>query len=184
MFEVLLLSIALAMDAFALAIVNGIKYSNYGKKQMLCASFAFGIFQAAMPLLGLLVITPFISYIEKIDHWVVFIILFLIGFSMVKEGLKKEEIEDKIEEYSFKLLIVQAIATSIDALSVGISLPSFNLNPYISCALIGGITTVICLIGHTLGKKLALLLKDKAVIFGGIVLIIIGLEALIEGLIA
>lgn len=184
MIEVLLLSIALAMDAFALAVVNGIKYSNYGKKQMLLASLSFGVFQAIMPLLGLLVITPFISYIEKFDHWVVFIILFLIGINMVKEGLQKEEIQEKVEKYSFKLLIVQSIATSIDALSIGVSLPSFDLNPYISCAIIGGVTTLICLVGHMLGKKLALLLKDKAVIFGGIVLILIGLEALIEGLIA
>lgn len=184
MIEVLLLSIALAMDAFALAIVNGIKYANYGKKEMFLSSLSFGVFQAVMPLIGLLVITPFIGYIEKIDHWVVFIILFLIGFNMVKEGLQKEEIQEKTEKYSFKLLIVQSIATSIDALSVGVSLPSFDLNPYISCVFIGGITTLICLIGHMFGKKLALLLKDKAVIFGGVVLILIGLEALIEGLIA
>lgn len=184
MIEVLLLSVALAMDAFAIAVVNGIKYSNYGKKEMLLSSFFFGLFQAFMPLIGLLLITPFISYIDRFDHWIVFGILFVLGFGMIREGLKKEDINPTNERYSIKLLIWQSIATSIDALSIGVSLPSFDLNPYISCFLIGFVTTIICVIGHYLGKRLALLLKDKAVILGGIVLIAIGVETLIEGFIA
>jgi len=183
MVSVLLLAVALAMDAFALSVVNGLKYSNYTKKNVVLSSFMFGFFQFLMPLIGYLLVTPFISYIEKFDHWIVLGILGVLGFNMIKEGLEKEEIEEKSEVFTFKILIVQAIATSIDALSVGVSLPTFTIDPFISAVIIGVITMVICLLGHFLGKKLAVLLKDKAVIFGGIVLICIGLKTVIEHLV-
>ena len=182
MIDVILLSIALAMDAMAVSIVNGIRYRNYGRKQMLEASFSFGLFQGLMPLLGYLVFLPFISYIEKIDHWLVLIILSAIGINMIKESFDKESIEERSSDFSMKILLGESIATAIDALSTGVALETFALSPYLSCLLIFIITFVICLIAHHLGKKIALLLKDKATIFGGTILILLGIKTVLEHL--
>lgn len=177
MFEVILLGIALAMDSLAVSIANGIKYSNYGKKEMLLASFSFGFFQGAMPLLGYLVFTPLLKYISKFDHWVVLIILAFIGIDMIKESFEPEEaIKEKSEKFTFKILIMESIATAIDALSVGITLPDFDVNPYLTCLVILLATFIICLIGHKLGKKIAMLLKNKALLLGGIILVLLGLK--------
>ena len=181
MLEVILLGIALAMDSLAVSIVNGIKYKNYTKKEMFIASLSFGVFQGLLPLLGYLIFTPFISYVSRIDHWLVLIILTWIGVDMIKEGLeKKDDISEKNEVFTFKILIAESIATAIDALSVGVTLPSYTLNPYMTCLLICLCTFIVCIIGHMMGKKIALILKDKALVFGGIVLILIGLETVLE----
>lgn len=182
MIEVILLGIALAMDSLAVSIVNGIKYSNYSKKQMFLASLSFGIFQGLMPLLGYLVFTPFVKYVEKFDHWLVLIILSYIGIDMIKDSFNNDEIENKNEIFTFKILIAESIATAIDALSVGITLPNLALNPYLSCLIILLSTFIVCIIGHMLGKKLAMILKNKALLCGGLVLIIIGLKEVLQGL--
>lgn len=182
MIEVILLGIALSMDALAVSIVNGIKYKNYTKKEMFTASFSFGLFQGMMPLLGYLVFTPFIGYVEKIDHWIAMLILGYLGISMIKESFEDENIEEKSEIFSFKILLAESIATAIDALSVGVTLPSFVPSPYISCLIIFLSTFIICLAGHALGKKLGLLLKNKAMALGGFILILIGLKTLLEHL--
>lgn len=183
MFEVTLLGIALAMDALAVSIVNGIKYSNYNKKDMFLASLSFGVFQGLMPLLGYLVFTPFIKYVEKVDHWIVLILLGYIGVDMIKESFEKaEEIKEKSEKFTIKVLFVESIATAIDALAVGIELPNFAVNPYVSCLIICLCTFVICIIGHMLGKKIALILKNKALLLGGLILIAIGVKEVLTGL--
>lgn len=183
MIEVILLGIALAMDALAVSIVNGIKYKNYGKKEMLLASLSFGVFQALMPLLGYLVFTPFIKYVEKIDHWIVLILLGYIGIDMIKDSFEKDEdIKEKSEDFTIKVLLVESIATAIDALSVGVTLPNLAVNPYMSCLIIGICTTAICVIGHMLGKKIAMLLKNKALFLGGVILIVIGLKEVLSGI--
>lgn len=183
MIEVILLGIALAMDALAVSIVNGIKYKNYGKKEMILASLSFGIFQGIMPLLGYLVFTPFIKYVEKIDHWIVLILLGYIGIDMIKESFEKqEEIKEKSEQFTIKVLLIESIATAIDALSVGVTLPNLTVNPYLSCLIIALCTTIICVIGHMLGKKIAMLLKNKALFLGGAILIAIGIKEVLTGL--
>ena len=183
MFEVIMLGIALSMDSLSVSIVNGIKYKNYKKKEMTLASISFGVFQGLMPLLGYLVFIPFIKYVEVVDHWIVLAILTYLGISMIKEGLSKDEDEEgNGEQFTMKVLLAESIATAIDALSVGITLPSLALNPYVSCLVICICTSLICVVGHMLGKKLALLLKDKAIIFGGITLIAIGVKTLLEHL--
>ena len=181
MLEVILLGIALAMDSLAVSIVNGIKYKNYSKKQMFVASLSFGVFQGALPLLGYLVFTPFIKYVEKIDHWIVLIILAYIGIDMIKEGLQKDgDLIEKTEEFTLKVLLAESIATAIDALSVGVALPDFTVNPYMSCLIICLCTFSICIIGHCLGKKIAMILKNKALILGGVILIMIGLKEVLQ----
>lgn len=183
MFEVILLGVALAMDSLAVSIVNGIKYSNYTKKDMFMASLSFGVFQGLMPLLGYLVFTPFIKYVEKVDHWIVLILLGYIGIGMIKESFEKEEvIKEKSEEFTLKVLMVESIATAIDALSVGVALPDLAINPYMSCLIICICTFIICVIGHMLGKKIAMLLKNKALFLGGLILIAIGIKEVLTGL--
>ena len=171
------------MDSLAVSIVNGIKYSNYTKKNMFLASLSFGVFQGLMPLLGYLVLTPFIGYIEKIDHWIVLILLGYIGFDMIKESFEKQEdINEKSEIFTLKILLAESIATAVDALSVGIELPNLAINPYLSCLIICACTFVVCIIGHMLGKKVAMLLKNKALLLGGIILIVIGVKEVLTGL--
>lgn len=183
LFEVIILGIALAMDSLAVSIVNGMKYKNYTKKEMFIASLSFGLFQGLFPLLGYLLFTPFIKYVEKFIHWIVFVLLGYIGIDMIKESFEKEEeINEKNEDFTLKVLIVESIATAIDALSVGVALPSFGINPYLSCLIICLCTFIVCVVGHMLGKKIALLLKNKALLLGGIILILLGLKDVLQGL--
>lgn len=171
------------MDSLAVSIVNGIKYSNYTKKNMFLASLSFGVFQGLMPLLGYLVFTPFIDYVDKIDHWIVLVLLGYIGIDMIKESFEKEDdIKEKSEQFTLKILFAESIATAIDALSVGVELPNLAINPYISCLIICICTFVICIFGHMLGKKAAMLLKNKALLLGGIILIAIGVKEVLTGL--
>lgn len=183
MFEVVLLGIALAMDSLAVSIVNGIKYNNYTKKDMFLASLSFGVFQGLMPLLGYLVFTPFIKYVEKVDHWIVLVLLGYIGFGMIKESFEKEEeVKERSEKFTLKVLLAESIATAIDALAVGVELPNFSVNPYMSCLIICVCTFLICIVGHMLGKKIAMILKNKALLLGGIILIGIGIKEVLTGL--
>lgn len=183
MIEVIILGIALAMDSLAVSIVNGIKYKNYGKKEMLLASLSFGVFQGLMPLLGYLIFTPFIKYVEKIDHWIVLILLSYIGIGMIKESLKKQDnIIEKSEKFTLNVLLAESVATAIDALSVGVALPDMGVNPYLSCLIICVCTCIVCVVGHMLGKKIAMILKNKAMFLGGLTLILIGVKEVLSGL--
>ena len=182
MFEVIMLGVALAMDALAVSIANGLKYKNYHIKEMIIASLAFGVFQGLMPALGYLVFSPFVDYVNKYDHWIVFGILLFLGARMIKDSFEEEKNDDKEDEFTFKILIFEAIATAVDALSIGIMLPTFKPNWIVSCVIIGAVTTIICLIGHLLGKEVGKLLKNKATIFGGVILILIGIKTLLEHL--
>lgn len=182
MLEVILLGIALAMDSLAVSIVNGIKYKNYTKKEMFLASLSFGVFQGLFPLFGYLVFTPFIKYVDKIDHWIVLILLSYIGIDMIKDSFESEDVIEKSEVFTFKVLMVESIATAIDALSVGVALPDLAINPYLSCLIICLCTFVVCVIGHMLGKKVAMLLKNKALFLGGVILILIGIKEVLSGL--
>ena len=150
---------------------------------MFLASLSFGVFQGLLPLLGYLVFTPFIKYVERIDHWIVLILLSYIGIGMIKESFEKEdEIKEKAEQFTLKILLMESIATAIDALSVGVALPNLALNPYLSCLVICVCTFIICLIGHKMGKKIAMILKNKALFLGGLILIAIGVKEVLQSL--
>ena len=134
-------------------------------------------------MLGYLVFTPFIKYVERIDHWIVLILLSYIGIGMIKESFEKEdEIKEKAEQFTLKILLMESIATAIDALSVGVALPNLALNPYLSCLVICVCTFIICLIGHKMGKKIAMILKNKALFLGGLILIAIGVKEVLQSL--
>jgi putative Mn2+ efflux pump MntP len=183
--EIFLTGIALAMDAFAVSICKGIKMPKLRKSHIVIIAVFFGGFQMLMPLIGWLLGSQFVQYISKFDHWIAFALLAFIGVKMAIESFKHEE-EDCCKcdsKLNLKELVVLAIATSIDALAVGITFalyPDINILPSIS--IIGIVTFIICAGGVVIGHKFGAKFKSKAELLGGIVLVIIGLKLLIEGL--
>ena len=186
-FEILLTGIALAMDAFAVSICKGIKMKRLKASHLAVIALFFGGFQMLMPLIGWLLGSQFVQYIEKFDHWIAFALLAFIGVKMAIESFKSEceECGGTEEKLDFKELFVLAIATSIDALAVGITFALYpNVNIVQSVSIIGIVTFIICAGGVFIGHKFGSKFKSKAEFFGGVVLVLIGLKLLIEGLIA
>ena len=150
--EIALIGVGLAMDAFAVSICKGLamRRMNY-KKAIIIAAF-FGVFQALMPALGYVLGTTFANKIAAIDHWIAFILLALIGANMIKEALSSDD--DECQDDSLRLgdLIMLSIATSIDALAVGITFAFFNVSLLLSVSMIGIITFIICVIGVKVGN--------------------------------
>ena len=182
--ELVLIAVGLSMDAFAVAICKGLSVQKLGWKHYLTVGAWFGGFQALMPTLGYLLGTTFERYITSVDHWVAFVLLCLIGGSMLKEGLAKEE-EEKEERagFDFKSMLLLAVATSIDALAVGITfalLPDVNI--FSAVGLIGTITFCLAAVGLKVGNIFGLKYKSKAEVVGGIILILIGVKILLEHL--
>lgn len=182
--ELVLIAVGLSMDAFAVAICKGLSVQKLGWKHYLTVGAWFGGFQALMPTLGYLLGTTFERYITSVDHWVAFVLLCLIGGSMLKEGLAKEE-EEKEERagFDFKSMLLLAVATSIDALAVGITfalLPDVNI--FSTVGLIGTITFCLSAVGLKVGNIFGLKYKSKAEVVGGVILILIGVKILLEHL--
>jgi len=178
-FEVLLLSFALAMDAFAVSIGLGVKRKEFDKMLALKAALFFGIFQALMPFIGHMASLGVGSLIESIDHWVAFLLLSLIGGKMLYESFG-ENTEDEISIITNKVLLILAIATSIDAMAAGFTLNLLDFNPYISMIIIGLVTFLFSFVGVFIGSKGGSFLEDKAEKLGGVVLIGIGVKILVE----
>ncbi len=186
-FEIFLTGVGLAMDAFAVSICKGIKMTKLKKLHIFVIALFFGGFQMLMPLIGYLLGSQFVGYIQEFDHWVAFALLAFIGGKMCYESFKHDEDDDNSDpdKLKFKELTVLAIATSIDALAVGLTFAFYdNINLPISLAIIGIVTFVLCSLGVVIGNKFGAKFKSKAELFGGLVLIGIGLKLLIEGLIA
>ena len=179
--ELIILSIGLAMDAFSVSICKGLATKKLNIKYIVTIGLYFGIFQGVMPIIGYLVGTKFYNQITNIDHWIAFILLFCIGINMIKEAILNKEEED--DSLKVKDMIILAIATSIDALVVGITFAFFNVNIILSCTLIGVITFIISMIGVKIGNVFGNKYEKKAQIFGGIILILLGFKILIEHLI-
>ena len=180
------LGVSLAMDAFSVSITNGMRCTKFKFRHALADGATFGLFQALMPLIGLFLGLSCLEYIQPIDHWIAFLLLGGIGFNMIRGALKKEEEEDcAANPFTIKNLLVQGVATSIDALAVGVGF-STELNGYgegaLTAAIIGIATCIISTAGVYIGKVFGGLLKQKAEIFGGAILIGIGLKILIEHL--
>ena len=182
--ELVLIAVGLSMDAFAVAICKGLSVQKLGWKHYLTVGVWFGGFQALMPTLGYLLGTTFERYITSVDHWMAFVLLCLIGGSMLKEGLAKEE-EEKEERagFDFKSMLLLAVATSLDALAVGITfalLPDVNI--FSAVGLIGTITFCLSAVGLKVGNIFGLKYKSKAEVVGGVILILIGVKILLEHL--
>ena len=186
-FEILLLGIGLSMDAFAVSICKGLCMKKADIKGMAICGAWFGGFQGLMPMIGFLVGSLFAKVIEAFDHWVAFGLLALIGINMIKESFEKEECEScSIEgaDLSVKTMFVMAVATSIDALAVGVSLAmAGNVNIWIAALSIAAITFILSAIGVKVGSIFGSKYEKKAELLGGIILIILGIKILLEHMI-
>jgi manganese efflux pump family protein len=176
MFEVFVLAVALSMDAFAVAIGLGSKENSKGLA--LKAGFFFGVFQGLMPFIGYLGGRGVLAWVDAYAHWIAFALLSLIGAKMIYEGLQ-EGIEADIKAVTNKMMLILAIATSIDAMAAGFSLTLLNVNAYLACLVIGVTTFCFSWAGVQIGKNSGTWLESRAEIFGGTVLILMGIKILI-----
>ena len=186
-FELFLLAVGLSMDAFAVSICKGLAMKKADVKGMAICGTWFGGFQALMPLIGFFLGTLFANAIKAIDHWVAFGLLVIIGINMLKEAVGKEEecccCDNNDADLSVKTMFVMAVATSIDALAVGISLAmAGNVNIWIAIILIGLTTFVLSAVGVKVGSIFGGKFEKKAQLAGGIILICLGVKILLEHL--
>lgn len=184
--ELALIGVGLAMDAFAVAICKGLCMKKVDRKQALIIGLFFGGFQALMPFIGWILGKQFEQYITSIDHWIAFILLGFIGGKMIKEALSKEEEGEVCPTEGIRLelkeLLLLAVATSIDALAVGITFAFLNYPIIQAVSIIGILTFVIAVAGVYIGNIFGNRYKKRAELAGGIILVLIGLKILIEHL--
>ena len=182
--ELLLLAVGLSMDACAVSICKGLAMKKATLKEGAICGIWFGGFQALMPLIGYFLGSLFAQAIEAVDHWIAFVLLAFIGFNMLKEAFSKcQECGDGGADLSFKTMLVMAIATSIDALAVGISLAmAGDVNIVLAVVLIGVITFVLSCAGVKIGNIFGSRFERKAQAAGGIILILLGIKILLEHL--
>lgn len=184
-FELLILAIGLAMDAFAVSICKGLTLKRADGSSMAKCGAWFGGFQAVMPLIGFLLGSLFASAIQSFDHWVAFALLLLIGLNMLKEAFTEEEACDcdKNADFSVKTMFVMAVATSIDAMAVGISLAmAGGVNILLAVLLIGVVTCLLSGAGVKIGSVFGDRFEKKAQIAGGVILVLLGTKILLEHL--
>ena len=181
--ELLLLAVGVSMDAFAVSVCKGLSMCKSGIKESAICGAWFGGFQALMPLIGFFLGTLFAEAIEAFDHWIAFGLLAIIGINMLKEAFSKEEEGCCGCDLSFRTMLVMAIATSIDALAVGISLAmAGNVNIWLAILLIGFTTFSFSGLGVKIGNVFGSRFEQKAQIAGGCILILLGLKILLEHL--
>lgn len=189
-FEMILLGIALSMDAAAVSMGDGLNEPKMHFKKALLIALFFGLFQSIMPIIGFFLGIGFSNFISKIAPWVALIILSFLGINMIYETIKGEKEENK-KSLTIKVLFFQSIATSIDALAVGVTfialgmqfhnIESINYNLWFSVFIIGILTFLISTISIYIGKKFGMLLSNKATLIGGLILLGIGLKIFIQG---
>ena len=185
--ELLLLAVGVSMDAFAVSICKGLAMPKVTLKEEMTCGLWFGGFQALMPTIGFFLGTLFADAIKAVDHWVAFFLLAVIGINMLKEAFEKENecdcCKDKNADMSVKTMFIMAIATSIDALAVGISLAmAGNVNIWLAAVLIGITTCALSALGVKIGNIFGSRFEKKAQMAGGFILIILGLKILLEHL--
>ncbi len=180
--ELFALAVGLSMDAFAISVTNGLFCNNLKSKDAIKIGVAFGGAQALMPLIGFLIGSVFETFIKSVDHWIAFLLLLFIGGKMIIDVFSAEG-DEACSRLDFKSLLIQAIATSIDALAVGIGFIAYdNLNIGFSVGVIGVVTCVLCIAGVYLGRLAGKKLGKYARIAGGVILVAIGTKILIEHL--
>lgn len=186
-FNSILFGIGLAMDAFSVSLANGLNEPKMRKMKMLSIAFVFAFFQALMPLIGWLCVHTVVNQFKSFEKFIPFIALFLlcyIGGSMLFDGIKNKDAEAEKPKVGLIALLLQGVATSIDALSVGFTIADYDfLMALVSALIIATVTFLICTIGLILGRKFGTKLSGKATILGGAILIFIGLEIFITGII-
>ena len=181
------LGVGLAMDAFSVSLANGLNEPLMKKEKMCGIAGIFAVFQGLMPMLGWICVHTIVKYFESFEvyiPWIALVLLLFIGGKMLIEGIKSKDEDEEKSKVGLGALLIQGIATSIDALSVGFTIAEYDLPMALLCTLIIALVTfVICIFGLFIGKKFGTKLSNKATIFGGIILIIIGLEIFITGII-
>ena len=181
LFEIVVIGIGLAMDAFAVSVCKGLSMKKMNWKKAVIIALYFGIFQAIMPIIGYFLGNTFSSFIENIDHWLSFILLSAIGINMIKNSFDSEE-DKRNDNIDIKTMLLLSIATSIDALAIGITFAFFKINLLFSIIIIGLITFILSIFGVKIGNKFGDKFQNKAEIIGGFILIVIGLKILLEHL--
>ncbi|QCD45574.1 manganese efflux pump MntP family protein [Campylobacter mucosalis] len=176
----LVLAFALAMDSVALSIINGAKNPNINFGRICKIAFIFGFFQAIMPFFGYVLGIGFVDVIASIDHFIAFAILSFLGIKMIRES--REQSDDDLGRSTDKELIFGAVATSIDALAVGVTFSFDDTSIFYACILIGATCFALCIIACYVGKFIGRSLHDKALILGGVILILLGVKILVEHL--
>ncbi|MGN0423760.1 MAG: manganese efflux pump MntP family protein [Acetatifactor sp.] len=176
-------AVGLSMDAFAVSICKGLAMKKLSMKKALVIGLWFGGFQALMPTIGYLLGTRFESYVTGIDHWIAFVLLSLIGANMIKEALSDED-EEANDSIGVKIMFLLAVATSIDALAVGVTYAFLQVQIIPAVTFIGVTTFVLSIAGVKIGNVFGLKYKAKAEITGGVILILMGLKILVEHLLA
>lgn len=177
--SIVLIAIGVSMDAFAVAIGKGLNMKKIDYKWSLTIALFFGVFQALMPLIGWFLGGQFSNYINGYDHWITLILLAIIGGKMIYES-RDNDCEMKSNKNSIKELIVLSIATSIDALAVGLAFAIMDIDIYLSSLVIGIITFSLSFIGVIIGNKVGCKFKSSAEVFGGVILIFIGFKIFVE----
>lgn len=178
--EIFIIAVGLSMDAFAVSICKGLSVQKLKPKHMLLAGVYFGGFQALMPLVGYLLGKQFEWLITSVDHWIAFGLLALIGANMIKESFDKSN--DVNDSFSVKAMLLLAVATSIDALAVGVTFAFLNVQIISAVSIIGATTFVLSVIGIKVGNVFGARFKSKAELAGGIVLVLMGIKILLEHL--
>ncbi|MBR6149253.1 MAG: manganese efflux pump [Lachnospiraceae bacterium] len=184
-FNSMLLGVGLAMDAFSVSLANGLNEPKMNRNKMALIASVFSIFQWLMPMIGWICVHTIVTYFtafEKIIPWIALLLLLFIGGKMLLEGIKDDDEDDENSKVGFSALIIQGIATSIDALSVGFTIAEYGfLSAFVCAFIIGVVTFIICFAGLVIGKRFGTRLASKASILGGIILIGIGIEIFIKG---
>ncbi|MBO5897683.1 MAG: manganese efflux pump [Clostridia bacterium] len=184
--ELVLIGVSLSMDAFAVSVCRGLSMKNGIRvSHMLIIAAFFGGFQAIMPAIGYLLGKQFEAYITPVDHWIAFVLLGFLGGKMILDVIRDKGEDDcdcGCDRLDVKQLLIMAVATSIDALAVGIPFPSLGVNIWQAMALIGSVTFGLCILGVAIGNRFGARFKDKATLAGGIALVLVGTKILLEHL--
>ena len=179
--ELILVAIGLAMDAFAVSLGKGLTLKRVDGKFALVAGAWFGGFQALMPIIGYLLGRTFAGFVISVDHWIAFVLLALIGINMIRDTLWGDK-EQHTSDFSTRSMFLMAVATSIDALAVGVTMAFLDVNIWIAATVIGVITFALSAVGVVLGYRFGTLLGSKAGLLGGVILIGLGVKIILEHL--
>ena len=180
-FEILLIAVSMSMDAFAVSICKGLSVRRVEPKHCLAVGGWFGGFQGVMPVIGFVLTSLFASLITSVSHWIAFALLLFIGGNMIREALSKEE-EEVDDSFAFMTMLTLAVATSIDALAMGVTLNLSGANIWLAAPMIAVTTALLSPVGLKVGNIFGAKYKNKAEMAGGIVLVGLGIKILLEGL--
>ena len=181
------LALGLSMDAFAVSVSNSMAYTGLRRGEAALTSFSFGVFQGLMPVIGYFAGRAFAGVVSAFDHWIAFVLLGFIGGKMLVDAMREMRAPEQAaapHAFSLRLMFLQAFATSIDALAVGVSLAALDVHIAAAAAFLACVTFLCCLVGHALGHRFGAWLGTRAQIFGGLILVGIGVKILVEHLIS